>query len=82
MQRIAKRGRGPKGPVSTDTRNIAEDLHYGIVPLRELRRRRNMPLLLHEAGVRLLSVGLGADFTTENDMIGEILDEICGEANG
>ncbi|SDJ36306.1 NAD/NADP-dependent octopine/nopaline dehydrogenase family protein [Aliiruegeria lutimaris] len=80
-QRIAARGRGPKGPVSTDTRYITEDLPYGIVPLCELGRRRNIPLPLHEAGVRLLSVGLGADFTTENGMIGEALDEICGDVS-
>ncbi|WP_342358782.1 NAD/NADP octopine/nopaline dehydrogenase family protein [Terrarubrum flagellatum] len=60
---------GPPGPKSLQTRFVIEDVPFGIVPLVRIGRRFNMPMTLHEAGVKLFDALYGCSFEQMNDLL-------------
>ncbi|RYH12247.1 NAD/NADP octopine/nopaline dehydrogenase family protein [Tropicimonas sp. IMCC6043] len=81
-RQVVALGRGSLGPTTLATRYVVEDVPFGLVPLCDLGRRRNVPMVLHEAGIDLISVSLGTDFRARNDLLPAALDEIEAMAEG
>lgn len=57
------------GPKSLDTRFIAEDVPFGLVPLELLGRIAGVPLPLHQAGIALFDAVCAEDFRQRNDLL-------------
>lgn len=69
------------GPKSLDTRFIAEDVPFGLVPLEALGRIAGVPLPLHQAGIALFDAICAEDFRRRNDLLPLLgLDDLSPEA--
>ncbi|KAL7525367.1 hypothetical protein ACHAXR_000972 [Thalassiosira sp. AJA248-18] len=76
------------GPSSPDSRYVLEDVPYGLVLTVILGRLVDMPAILHESGIRILSAMYGRDFMVENELLqglGLLIDDdnaIDGDYDG
>lgn len=64
-----QRGGRPAGPTDLSTRFITEDVPYGIVPMLNLASLTGSPMVLHDAGLRLVNSLCGVDHAKLNDLL-------------
>jgi opine dehydrogenase len=65
-------GRGGHGPATLDTRYVHEDVPFGLLSSALIGRICGHPMILHEAGIDILSAVYGQDFRAENDLLGPL----------
>jgi opine dehydrogenase len=66
---LAGRPNDVNGPTTLDSRYVTEDVPFGLVPTIRLAALADVPVPLHESGVRLMSALYGRDFAAENDIL-------------
>lgn len=62
-------GRGGFGPTSMDTRYVHEDVPFGLASSALLGRIAGHPMVLHEAGIDILSAVYAQDLRRSNDLL-------------
>jgi opine dehydrogenase len=76
---VYRRGGTTAGPVTLATRFLTEDVPFGLVPLVAVGQACGVPMPLHEAAIRLISVYCGRDFTAENDLLPALADVLSAK---
>ena len=69
FRQMAAKGQGSKGPTSTETRYVTEDVPFGIAGMVVLGRILGVPTPVHGAGLTVMNALYGRDFTGDNPFI-------------
>lgn len=70
---VHQKRKGPPGPTSLNTRFITEDVPFGIMQIIALADRKGVAVPLHKAGVVIICALYGRDFSSENDLLEEVM---------
>jgi opine dehydrogenase len=65
---IRTEGAGQLGPTTEQSRYVLEDAPFGLASLIQLGHAVGVDMVLHEAGLAILSALYGRDFNRENDL--------------
>ncbi|MBN9333936.1 NAD/NADP-dependent octopine/nopaline dehydrogenase family protein [Devosia sp.] len=77
---IRTEGTGQLGPMTEQSRYVLEDAPFGLASLIRLGRAVGADMVLHEAGLAILSALYGRDFDSENDLLVDISSLLEGLA--
>ncbi|MEW9613391.1 NAD/NADP octopine/nopaline dehydrogenase family protein [Shinella sp. S4-D37] len=62
-----------KGPTSTDTRYVTEDVPFGLQAMVELAAITGVAMPLHQSGIELFSALYGTEFRSQNDILPRLI---------
>ncbi|PXA96194.1 hypothetical protein DMC47_17940 [Nostoc sp. 3335mG] len=73
---IRTEGAGQLGPTTEQSRYVLEDAPFGLASLIRLGHAAGVEMVLHRAGLAVLSALYGRDFDSENDLLADLPDTL------